>query len=165
MTTSAIPRVLGWLVDTFTASTDLGGATGDALVNVVYCTTVSNDYMKRSLWVGLDDADAAPNTAATSTQAWVGPGNRFRNEPLSVPCMIQVWTGEEQDVRATIEEAFAILAAAEDLTRTEADLGGSVLYTSPGVNNIEVRYGEAPQGLLVRLMFTVDGTARIGTYS
>lgn len=162
--TSALPNVLGWLYDTCNASTEIGAAAGPNPVEVIYLTTVTDDWFKRSLWIGLDDADVTPNTAATSTQAWVGPGNRFRDETLSVPCMIQVWTGDEKDIRATVDDAFSILAAVENLTRVRSDLGGNITYTSPGVNNIDIRYGETPQGLLVRVMFTIDGFARIGTY-
>lgn len=162
MSTSAVPAVLDYLVTTFTNSASLGAST-TAPVAVYFGVTVTNDYPPLALYIGVDDPDASPFfTGGSSTQAWVGPGNRKRDEHLSVRCVAQAWSGDT-DVRALILQAYQIVSAVEDETRVDANLGGNVLFTEPGVTNLELRHGQFKNGALARVLFTVDCFARIGS--
>lgn len=159
-TTSALPVVLGWLYDTFTADSRLGAAPGTVAVH--YLRPLNREYARSALFVGVDDPEGVLLTAAQSTQKWTGPGARMRDENLTINCMAEEWTGDELDIRAATERCFTTVAAVEDITRGSADLGGTILYTSPGVNNHRLTHGQTAEGLLVRLHFTIDGFARIG---
>jgi len=160
VSTSAIPGVIDYLVATFTSAATLGAA--NPPVTIVDGAFLSNDHPPLSLVVGSNDVDGAflPE-AATATQEWVGPGNRKRNERLSILCIAEAWSGDES-LSAVRVAAAAILSAVEDLTRADANLGGTVLYTSPGVNNVLYRYGQTNLGPLCRVFFSIDAFARIG---
>jgi hypothetical protein len=161
MATSAIPNVLSYLVDTFTASTRLGAAT--PAVQVFDGGLISDDHPPLSLVVGANDMDVEflPE-GATAQQKWVGPGNRKRDENLTVWLVAEAWTGDGT-LRAVRNSAFGIVSAVEDLTRVDANLGGTVLFTDSGVNNLTFRQDYTDRGPLARVVFSIDCFARIGT--
>lgn len=163
MSTSAVPGTLTYLVSTFTAAATIGKATPP--VTVIFGSNTVNEWPQLALFVGCDDPNADPfMTGATSTQEWVGPGNRKRNEHLSIRCCAQVWTGNANpDVSAVITTAYGIVSAVEDLTRVDANLGGNVLFTEPGVTNLELRHGFYKEGPMAQVLFSIDCFARIGS--
>jgi hypothetical protein len=162
VSTSAIPATIDYLVTTFAASTRLGAAVDP--VKVYDGPQVSEEFPKLILWIGLDDPDTSPGApmAATSTQAWVGPGNRWRDELFDIMCVAEAWSGDT-DVKTARVAAYAIVAAVEDLTRADANLGGNVLFINPGVTGHTLRQNNTSKGAVAQVQFLISCKARIGS--
>lgn len=158
MATSAIPLAIDWLVSTFQAAATLGAAS--PAVQVLDGPTVADDAAGLVLWVGVDNPDVNAVDASTANQTWAGLGALRKNELLSIPCAARAWNGTN-DVRSARAAAFAILAAVEDIVRANANLGGTVLVTLPGVTNVRLRQGSTPKGVIADVLFTIDAKARI----
>lgn len=156
--TTRVPAIIDYLVNSFTAAATLGAAANP--VTIIDGPEVFT-YDGRALWVGVGDVqigDPAPE-GATSTQRWVGMGAHAINEELSVPCIIQGWGGD-QKFRPARLDAAAILAAVEDIIRTDPSLTALALWTN--VTDAVWRQGFTDKGAAVRLPFRITSTARIG---
>lgn len=160
MGTSRIPAAIDWLVATFTAAPTLGKADPPVLV-LDGPTPEVNAAAPRLLWVGVDDVDAdyAP-TGATSTQTWRGLGRMHKDEQLSIPCVARAYTGESS-LAVARGDAFGILAAAEDIVRAHADLGGTVLVTLQGITGVRLRQAPLTNGAVAEVAFVIDAKALI----
>lgn len=164
MTTSRVPAVIDYLVGLFQGAATLGLATPP--VTILDGPVVTADPGPLALWVGADDIDpgTTPPTAASSTQQWQrGLGHTGRAEALSVNCVAQAWSGND-DVRTLRVAAAAIVSAAEDLVRGDPSLGGTLPGTrDAAVTGAEWRQGPTTRGMAVRVTFTIAAAATIGT--
>lgn len=158
--------MVGWLIDTFTAASTIGVA-GVA----VHCgPDLTGDFSPLALYVAVNDpaALATGNSidGATSNQNWVGAGSRKKDEQLSVYCTAEAWTGDT-GTRAAMVACYGIVAAAEDILRTQATgtgLGGAAqIVEIPGSTGHTLRWIQAASGLAAHVLFRVDVHARIGT--
>lgn len=156
---SKLPAVLDYLVTTFTNAATIGG-TG---VLVRDGPTLDQVPAQQVLWVGLDDPNSTDDAlAGNSEQEWVGPGSRWKNETLTIPCVAEAWS-DGVSVKTMRDAAYAIVNAAEQLLHDDASLGGLI---SPGHANMtggELRQAQTEQGLIVRVAFQIICTeVRIG---
>lgn len=162
MTASRVPQVIDYLVTLFQAAATLGQATPS--VDVIDGPKVTADPGPLALWVGVDDiSPGATPAAATSTQQWQqGLGRTMRVETLSVHCVAQAWSGND-DVRTLRVAAAAIVSAAEDLVRADPSLGGTLPgVKDAGVTQADWRQGPTARGMAAQIIFTIDASAIIG---
>lgn len=157
-TTTAVPAVIDYLVDTFTAAPTLGAA-ADPVTIIDGPETFQ--YSGRALWVGVDDLDSAAPLAAESNQEWVGVGARARDEQLSVFCILQGWGGD-QKFRSARDDAAATLAAIEAVLRGDVYLGGLTLFQAPGMTGAIWMQAFTDKGAAVRIPFRIEAKARLG---
>ncbi|WP_239404642.1 hypothetical protein [Frankia sp. Cj3] len=160
MTTSRIPATIDYLVDTFTAAATLGAASPPVAVYDGPVTT--QEHAQLSLWVGVDDVDSdSALIAATGEQTWAGLGKQARDELFSVNCVAEAWSGDT-GVRAVRTAVYGIVAAVEDIVRTDANLGGTILVTLHGVTGHTLRQNQTSTGAVAQVSFTIACKARIG---
>ena len=162
MTTSRVPAVLDYLVTLFQGAATLGQATPP--VTVIDGPNPTADPGNLTLWVGVDDIANPEPAAGDSTQAWAGLGHQARNEQIIIYCTAQAWSGDD-NVRTMRVAVAGIVAAAEDLVRNDASLGGTV--STPGnaaVTAIRWQQGPGVTGgrMGARAMFQITAQARIG---
>jgi hypothetical protein len=161
--TSRLPVLIDYLTALFTNAATLGQATPPVTVYDGPPTTAFDAAL--SLYVGLDDAlSDQPPTAATSEQSLSGgldPGKR--QELVTIYCAAVVWFGTD-DMRTVRTAAFQILAAAEDLVRTDAaHFGGNADLADPGVSGIALTQNNTQQGAVAQAAFTITFRSFIGT--
>ena len=161
MTTSRVPALIDYLVNAFSNAATLGLATPPVTVFDGPATTA--DPAPLALHVGLDDAlSEGPPTSATAEQIRQGLANK-RQETIAIHCAAVAWAGTD-DLRAVRTSAFAILAAAEDIVRLNADhFGGNAGAALPGVSGITLQQSNTQQGALAQVMFTVTFVSFIGS--
>ena len=162
MTTSRVPDVVGWLVDTFTAAVTVGGATPP--VSVFCGPVLTGDFAQLALWVGSQDPpldNTQSIVAATSNQTWVGLGARARDEDLTVWCYAEAWSGDTT-TRDALTAVYGIVAAVEDILRLDANLGGNVQYINPGSTGHVLKWRPGSGGLGCGIQFQIVARARIG---
>lgn len=159
-TTTRVPAVIDYLVNTFTAAATIGAATPPVAVYDGPVTTGAPSQLV--LWVGLQDPDAvtAP-VGAESQEEWVGLGARQRNEYLTVHCVAEAWAGGT-DVRSVRVAAYDIVAAVEVILQADPTLGGLVLFTDPTMPQRQLRQNNTEAGQLARVYFQIKAKARIG---
>jgi hypothetical protein len=158
--TSRVPALIDWLVNAFTNAATLGQATPP--VAVFDGPVVTAAPAQLALYVGVDDvfSDAAP-ISATSEQVRQGLA-QHRQETSAVHCCAVAWAGTD-DARTVRGQAFAILAAAEDLIRTNSDsFGGNAGAALPGVSGITLQQSSA-EGTTAQVSFTVTFVSFIGS--
>lgn len=160
MATSAIPGTLRYLVNTFRAAATLGAAADP--VRVFFAREVSDEFAKLALWVGMDDPDVDIPTAATSTQAWVGMPARAVDELFDVFLVAEAWSGDT-DPGAAMDAAYGIVAAVENLTRADANLGGNVLFIRSPTTGHTLRLNNTDKGAVAQVQFLISCKARIGS--
>jgi hypothetical protein len=163
--TSAVPDVIGYLVDLFTADATLGAASPP--VTIRCGPQLSGDFPQLALFVAVDDPTAMLRgdniTGAVSNQVWVGPGARKRDEQLSVHCTAEAWSGEV-NARAAMLSVYGILSAVEVLLHTNVYLGGaSQVVELPGSTGHTLRWLQGEGGLAAHIQFRIDVKARIGS--
>ena len=162
MTTSRVPDVVGWLVDTFTAAATVGGATPP--VSVFCGPALTGDFAKLALFVGVDDPDlleqGQPLIAATSDQTWPAYGTQVRDENLTVNCVAEAWSGDT-DTRAAMTAVYGIVAAVETLLRADVTMGGLVMTSSSTGEGFRWRQG--PGGICAYVPLRVEAQAAIDT--
>ncbi len=100
---------------------------------------------------------------ATAEQVTSNMGNLWRDETGSLPCRLEVWTGDTAiaPLRAT---ARALLTACTDAVHADRSLGG--LLVLPGfaeVTAVSLREGQTERGALVSAGFTVSYSALLTT--
>lgn len=158
MTTSRVPAVISYLVTTFTAASTLGAAASP--VTVFDGPPVSEESPDLALYIGL--ADFTPGTpGADTTQEWAALGHRARNEELVIHCLATAWSGD--DIASARAAVYAITAAAEDIVRNDASLGGNV--STPGnaaVTAMSLSQAIQTEGFAARVAFDITAQARIG---
>lgn len=161
VTTSRIPAVIDYLVSACTAAATIGAATPP--VSVIDGPMVTADPGPLALWIGVDDIDpGATPAAASGSQDWAGLGRMARNEQLTIHCVAQAWSGND-DVRSLRVAAAGIVSAVEDLVRADVSLGGTVSTPgNAGVTAAEWRQGPSTRGMAVRVVFEITAQARIG---
>jgi hypothetical protein len=159
MATSTIPAVIAWLVETVGADAAIGGADPPVVVSDGPRPD-TDEAASAALWIGVDDPGSSAPTAATASQSWAGIGAYAKNELLSIPCTIRVWSGANDFVAARAA-AFAILGAVENILRAHASLGGTVLVTLDGLTGIRLRQQSNAKGVIVDLAFQIDAKSRI----
>ena len=166
MSTSAVPAVIDYLVAQARASTALGAST-TAPVTIYDGPTIDGAWPNLSLHIGSElayvltpDVTPAPE-AAFSNQTWVGAGNRKRNENLTIHCVIDAHVGESITKMAR-DAAHSVLSAFEDMTRVDANTGGTVLFNDPGVTNTHWYAGQIKDGARALITFDFNCDARIG---
>lgn len=159
MVTSRVPALIDYLVATFTAASTLGAAVPPVAVYDGPQTTLAPAQLV--LWVGLDDPDTdqvAPSAAAFE-QEWAGLGKQARNEVSTIHCVAEAWTGAD-DIKGTRAAAFAILAAVEDVVRTDP-FSGLALFPDPGVTGGELRQNNTERGSQARVSFQIAFKSRL----
>ena len=159
MATSQIPALIDYLVNLFTNAATLGAATPPVTVYDGPQTTAGTAPL--ALWVGLDDPDTdqvAPSAAA-SEQEWAGLGKLARNEISTIHCVAEAWTGAD-DIRSMRVAAFAIVAAVEDIVRSDP-FSGLALFPDPGVTGLELRQNNTQAGSQARVSFQIAFKSRL----
>jgi hypothetical protein len=159
---SRIPAAIDYLVTLFQGAATLGAATPP--VNVIDGPKVTADPGPLALWVGVDDITSPAPAAAEDTQAWAALGRQARNEQLVIYCTAQAKSGSD-DARSMRLACAAMVAAAEDLVRGDASLGGVV--STPGNAAVTaIRWQQGPgltgSGTAARAVFEITAQARIG---
>ena len=160
MTTSRIGPLIDYLVAAFTAAPTLGAATPPVLVFDGPVVTAAPAPL--ALYVGVDDVftDQAP-ISATSEQIRQGLAQK-KQETVTIHCAAVAWAGTD-DSRTVRQQAFAILAAAEDLIRLNADgFGGNAGAALPGVSGISLQQSTA-DGSTAQVAFSVTFISFIGS--
>lgn len=158
--TSRIPGLIDYLVAAFTASAALGAASPP--VSVFDGDPVTADPAPLALYVGVDDvfSDTAP-VSATSEQVRQGLA-QHRQETAVINCAAVAWSGAD-DLRTVRTSAFAILAAAENLIRTNTDgFGGNAGAALPGISGITLQQSSAG-GSTVQVAFAITFISFIGS--
>jgi hypothetical protein len=160
--TSAVPSVIGYLIDTFTAASTLGAASPPV---TVFCgPQLSGDFALLALYVGVDDptfaATGSAVTGAESNQTWVGMGARARDEQLSVFCTAEAWSGETT-TRAAMTAVYGIVAAVETILRADVYMGGLALFEAPGSTGHTLKWQQGEGGLAAHVSFRIDAKARL----
>ena len=160
MSTSAVPATIDYLVTTFTTAATLGAA--NPPVSIIDGPAVSEAFPKRALYVGLSDPDTSPGapTAATTIQEWAGMPARTRKETFSIFCTAESWSGST-DIRTARLDAYAIVAAVEDLVRVDKYLGGNA-NVDPGITNLTLRQNNTTTGAVAQVQFELGLKSRIG---
>lgn len=163
--TSQMPVVIGYLLDTFAASNTLGAATPPV---AVFCgPEVTENFSQLALWVGVDDPVAAENgdrvNAGTSDQEWAGIPARLRNETMSVFCIAEAWSGDI-GTRAAMTSAYGIVAAVETILLANVGLGDSTgrTWQFPGSTSHEFSWAQGRGGIAAHVSFRIDAKVRIG---
>ena len=162
MTTSRVPALIDYLVNAFSNSVTLGQATPP--VTVFDGPVASADPAMLALHVGIDDAfgEGMP-TSATAEQVGQGLGGQKRQETTAVHCAAVAWAGTG-DMKTVRTAAFAIVAAAEDLVRTNSDrFGGNAGAAVPLVTGATLQQDDTPQGSVAQVMFTITFGSFIGS--
>jgi hypothetical protein len=161
--TSAVPAVIGYLIDTFTAASTLG--TAATPVSIRCGPELSGDFSQLALFVGVDDPTlieaGSAATAATSNQTWVGMGARARDEDISIFCTAEAWSGET-GTRAAMTAVYGIVAAVETLLAADVYLGGMALFQAPGSTSHTLKWLQGNDGLAAHVSFRIDAKARLG---
>jgi hypothetical protein len=160
--TSAVPAVIGYLVDTFTAASTLGAAATP--VSIRCGPELSGDFSQLALFVGVDDPTLSPSSppvAATSNQTWVGMGARARDEDISIFCTAEAWSGETC-TRAAMTAVYGIVASVEALLAADVYLGGMALFQAPGSTSHTLKWLQGEGGLAAHVSFRIDAKARLG---
>ena len=155
MTTSRAPALIDWLVSAFTSAATLGAATPSVTVYDGPPTTLFDAAL--ALYVGVDDALSAGTvpTAATSDQSRQGLSAQKRQELITVHCAAVVWFGTD-DMKTVRTAAFGILAAVEDLVRTDiTGFGGNAGLADPGVSGIVLAQNNTQQGAVAQAAFSI----------
>lgn len=167
MSTSAVPAVIDYLVATSKASPQLGSST-TAPVVIYDGAPIDGAWPPLALYIGADSNYVlSPSTtpipvAAVSQQSWVGLGARKRDEKLTIHCVIEAHLGDTL-MKVARDAAHSVMSAFEDMTRLDANAGGNVLYTDPGVTNATWIQGQTSDGARVLISFDFSCDARIGT--
>ncbi len=161
MTTSRIPALIDYLVNAFTGAATLGNASPP--VAVFDGPALTDAPAPLALHVGVDDAFSdGPPTSATSEQERTGLASK-RQETVIIHCAAVAWNGSD-NIRAVRSSAFAILAAAEDLIRSNTDrFGGNAGGAVPGVSGIALQQNSTAQGVVAQVSFTVTFLSFIGS--
>lgn len=158
-TTSRVPALIDYLVTTFTAAATLGAAAPQVIVYDGPQVTANPSPL--ALFVGMDDISAGGAAeAATSEQEWAGLGKQARNEIVTVNCVAEAWSGET-DVKTLRTAAYAIVAAVEDIVRTDP-FSGLALFPDPGVTGHRLLQDNTPEGAVADVAFQVIFKSRIG---
>lgn len=154
-TTSRIPTTIDALV-TF-AQTSLPAITvqdGPPLDwgNIKLPSGSANE--SQMLFIGADPDD---DIGAVGQQDFNAAGAVSRDERFLITCTAWAWAGSV-DIKGRRDEAFAIVAAVEQLIRSNVSLGGAVLYSRmAGVSRYSPR--QQSTGAAVVVVFAVEARA------
>lgn len=152
---SAIPAVIDALVERATAALPN--------INVYDGFGIPGDLDEDALMIGVGDrsASAPANSAGSSqTMAVLGP-DRSRDQTGSVTCVALSWNGDA-DQKAARDAAYAVVAAVEDLLRTDPTLG----VAAPGrsvcqMGSEDLDQGQYEGGADALIIFTVEFAVRL----
>lgn len=153
MGTTAIPALVDALV------TNARAALPDTLVYDGF--GVDADPGRNYLMVGVDNPQAVDEAyAATATQQWANANHTARDEEGFVVCAALAWNGDS-DPKAARDDAFATVAAVENMCRANPALGvASLLWTSVG-GRIQLSQNQTEHGATAIVIFNVNYRARI----
>lgn len=157
MATSKIPDVIDALVSICGSASSLSG------VKVYDGPVTTQEDAKQILWIGMDDPDSptAP-IGGEFSQQFPGLGTRQRDDDGMIHCVAECWSGSS-DVRSVRVEAFAIVAAVENLIRADATLGGTLSAVAGWAQVLsgQLRQNNTQEGAVARVAFQVQYKARI----
>ena len=158
--TSRVPALIDYLVNAFSNATTLGLAAPPVTVFDGPAATANPALL--ALHVGVDDAlSEGPPTSATSEQIRQGLA-QHKQETITVHCAAVAWAGTG-DMKTVRTSAFGILAAAEDVVRTNGDkFGGNAGAALPGVSGITLQQDDTPQGSFAQVTFGITFVSFIG---
>jgi hypothetical protein len=161
VTTSRVPALIDYLVTLFTNAAALGQATPPVLV--FDGPPVTAAPVPLALYVGVDDVftDSAPTSATADQTRQPGLSAQRKQETITVSCCAVAWAGTD-DARTVRVSAFGILAAAEDLVRTDTTyFGGNAGLADPGVSGIVLQQSIS-EGTTAQVTFGITFKSFIG---
>jgi hypothetical protein len=112
-----------------------------------------------AFFVGYDGDPAGDFRAVNGSSAWAGLGAKARDEVFEIVCSITLIDGAG-DVSGATVDVFAIHALFEAALRNNPSLGQTPRLTAAVVGG-ELFTMPHPSGLQVRLVFSVQVSARI----
>lgn len=152
---SAIPAVIDALVERATA------ALPD--INVYDGFGIPGDLDEDALMIGVDapSSPGSANSAGSSQTMAVLGTDRARDQTGSVTCAALSWNGDA-DQKAARDAAYAVVAAVEDLLRTDPTLG----VAAPGrsvcqMGSETLTQSQYEGGTDALIIFTVDFAVRL----
>jgi hypothetical protein len=153
--TSALPALINALVTNARANTAL------ADVDVYDGFGVTSDPAHNILHVGVDDVNSnAEAFSGYAQQEWANANHTSRDEEGHVVCAASSWNGDG-DAKAARDNAFATVAAVENMLRTNTSQGvSSLLWTSMG-GRIALSQWQDDAGATAVVIFTITYRARI----
>lgn len=164
MSTSALPAVIDYLVDRFTAAGTLGAATPPV---PVYDGPQALDpgQVVQALYVAVDnpgmgdDSSQGP-VAAEFAWRWASLGAKTRYEQISVPCTA-VHIDAGGSLRTARDGCMSLFAAADAvIVPGDLTLGGLVVVVT-GMTRGELRTEQFDVGAVAWLTFVVEVQSRI----
>lgn len=113
------------------------------------------------LLIGVTDPDASDDSiAATATQTWAHANHTARDEAGEILCAAVASNGDADQTTARTN-AFATVAAVENMLRANPSLGlPTLLWTSFGTR-IRLSQNQSDQGAIAIVYFQVEYRARI----
>lgn len=162
MSTSAVPAILYTLRELVAAAVPatvtrtVDGATVTSDRQVLLGAAQQADDTREAVYVGWS-ADPNDLTMARFAQAWAGLGAKRKNEPVTVPCSVVVWSGDDDPgaLAVLLDAAFVLFGLVETALRTDPGLG------RPGPFVASIVDGQVVPDLAagrLRLPFTVSVT-------
>lgn len=148
MGTFRVREVIDALASAFDAAAPLDGVT------VLKSWEIIDVGIKELVYVAGDGGTLGNEDIATSTIEWPGLGGASRTEDGTIDCAASVWTGDQDDVDATITRAYAVVGACEDVLRLDPSLG-AVIALQAKIVETRLRVVQSGQGLRVIVMFVV----------
>lgn len=153
MATTVLPALIDALVTNATA------ALPDVLVYDGF--GVDAEPGNQYLMVGVEDVDSKGSSwAATAEQEWANANYTARDEDGVVICAALAWNGDS-DAKAARDDAFAVVAAVENMCRTTPSQGvANLLWTSAG-HRLQLTQDQAESGAIAIVVFQIRYRARI----
>lgn len=112
-----------------------------------------------ALFIGYDGDPAGEFRSVVVTSSWAGIGAKARNEEFRVSCSITLLSGDA-NVASAVDDAYVIYNLFEDALRADPGLNQAPRLTA-SADVAELFTMPHPQGLQIRLGFTVMVSARI----
>lgn len=143
MATSTIPAALDNLIALCRANTQLKAIT---IVDGQPTTDLPGNY----LLIGFADELGA---SVSGSQVPASLGNLRRQESYQINCEVSCWTGSAV-MKTVRDSAFSILGHVEDVVRTNATLGDTVIFSDFG-QRMEFEQVQTQQGAVATIKFDI----------
>ena len=144
MSTSTIPAAIDGLIAALKSNTHLSSV---QVIDGQPTTDLPGDY----ILIGFGDDTGA---SVTGSQVPASLGNLRRAETYTINCEISAWQGST-NMKIVRDRAFYILAAVEDVVRSNATLNAAVMFADFG-QNIDLNQIQTTQGAVAVIKFTIS---------